>query len=249
MKVFAIADLHLSLDPIVNKPMDVFGIGWEMHHEKLKKNWLEIVGEEDIVVIPGDVSWGLRLNEAMTDLKWIDELPGTKVIFKGNHDLWWNGINKLNGLFNNIHFIQNRCYYIEKEDLAICGTRGWISPYVEDFDAHDEKIYNRELIRLKFSLDDAKKIGAKNIMVALHYPPSNEKGERSKVTELIKEYDVKYLVYGHLHGVHVYPKGIKGNYDGIEYRLVSLDYLRAKPLLVYDSKGGFNYENNSNSFR
>ncbi|HKK94908.1 MAG TPA: metallophosphoesterase [Anaerovoracaceae bacterium] len=249
MKIFAIGDLHLSLDPTVNKPMDVFGAGWENHHERLKYNWLKTVNNDDLVIIPGDVSWGLRLNEAMTDLNWINELPGKKVIFKGNHDLWWNSINKLNSLFDDISFIQNKCYYLDEEDIAICGTRGWISPGVEGFDAHDEKIYRRELMRLKFSLDDAQELGAKKIIVALHYPPSYDKSKDSLLIDLIKEYNVEYLIYGHLHGLYVYPKGLKGNHDDIEYRLVSLDYLNAKPLLIYNSKGGFNHESYSYSIR
>ena len=249
MKIYAIGDLHLSLNPGVDKPMDVFGIGWENHHERLKQNWEARVNEEDVVIIPGDVSWGLKLEEAMTDFEWISKLPGKKLIFKGNHDLWWKGIKKLNNLFDDIHFIQNDCYFISEESLAICGTRGWISPGLDGFDEHDLKIYKREIIRLKFSLEEAKKLRADKIIVALHYPPSNESSSRSELIEVMKDYGVDNCLYGHLHGMHVYPKGIKGNYDKIEYKLVSLDYLKAKPFLIYDSIGGFNYESNNNSLR
>ena len=158
MNIFAIGDLHLSFDERIQKPMDIFGPSWVNHHEKVRKNWEEKVGEEDLVIIPGDVSWGLRADEAMADLRWIHRLPGRKVITKGNHDLWWTSVTRLNRLYDDMTFLQNHCY-MTAEGVAVCGTRGWICPGTEGFDEHDEKIYNRELLRLEFSLKEAEKAG------------------------------------------------------------------------------------------
>lgn len=236
MKIFAIADLHLSLNENINKSMEVFGEGWENYVERLKVSWLKAIKEEDIVLLPGDLSWGLKLDEAIDDLEWISKLPGTKIMVKGNHDLWWSGIKKLNELYDNMIFLQNDCYYIKEKDLAICGTRGWNLPATEEFTEQDLKIYNREKMRLKFSLDRAKALNAGHIITAMHYPPADSERKLIGFTEILEEYDVEACVYGHLHGMISYGKGIKGNYHGIEYRLVSLDYLGAVPKLIYDEE-------------
>lgn len=232
MKIFAIGDLHLSFDERIEKPMDVFGPRWVNHYQRVREHWEAMVGSEDVVIIPGDVSWGLRQEEALADFAWIHELPGHKVITKGNHDLWWTSVTKLNKLYDDITFLQNHCFPAGR--AAVCGTRGWICPGTEGFDEHDQKIYDRERLRLRFSLEEGKKSGAEVLIAALHYPPTNDKMQGSGFTDLLGEFGVKTCVYGHLHGKDAFKNGVKGVMNGVEYRLVSLDYLEAKPLLIYE---------------
>ncbi|MDD4378126.1 MAG: metallophosphoesterase [Eubacteriales bacterium] len=235
MSIYAIGDLHLSFDERIEKPMDVFGSRWINHTERLMKNWNEKVSSEDTVIIAGDVSWGLKLSEAMADFKWIHELNGKKVIIKGNHDLWWNSINKLNNLYEDLVFLQNRAHFITLENgkkLAICGTRGWISPGTDGFSEHDKKIYLRENLRLNMSLEEAKIMGADEIIATLHFPPTNDKMQGSGFTELLSKYNVKTCVYGHLHGKDAFKNGLQGIYNGVDYKLVSLDYLEGTPALI-----------------
>ena len=239
MKVFAIGDVHLSLDNRIEKPMDVFGPKWQDHDKRLKENWENVVGPEDIVIICGDISWGLKLEEAMADLEFLDSLPGHKVFTKGNHDLWWNSVGKLNAISETMTFLQNKAYVFERkneagmlEKVGIAGTRGWICPGTEGFDEHDQKIYNREILRLKMSLDDAVSLGAKKIIASLHYPPCNDKFQDSGFTDMLRDYKVKTCIYGHLHGQDAFKNGYKGNWNGVEYRLVSLDYVEATPVEI-----------------
>lgn len=213
--------------------MDIFGSRWERHYERVSENWKKKVGQDDLVILPGDISWGLRQDEAMADLTWIHQLPGKKIITKGNHDLWWTTITKLNKLFDDITFLQNKCCM--EGDTAVCGSRGWICPGTDGFDDHDRKIYEREILRLSMSLEEAKKAGAKHIIAALHYPPTNDKMQGSGFTDLMQDYGVKTCVYGHLHGKEAFKNGIKGRFNGIEYKLVSLDYLQGDPELIYQS--------------
>ncbi len=227
MNIYAIGDLHLSFDKRIQKPMDVFGKRWENHDKRLQENWLNCISNEDFVIIVGDVSWGLRLDEAMADLMWIDELPGKKIITKGNHDLWWNSISKLNAISEKMTFLQNDAYLIG--DTAICGTRGWICPGTDGFDMHDNKIYNRELMRLRRSLEVAKRAGADRIIASIHYPPLNDKYQPSGFTDILGEYGVDICVYGHLHGVEAFKNGFQGTLNGTKYKLVSLDYVEAMP--------------------
>lgn len=235
MKIFAIADLHLSFNENINKPMWVFGDDWENHTERLKEACEEMMSDEDIVLIPGDISWALRLEDAIPDFEWIHKLPGTKILSKGNHDLWWSRINYMNSLYEGMVFLQNESYHVVSENIAICATRGWPYPGSDDYTDHDEKIYKRELLRLKMGLDSAvKKAPDAKIIVALHFPPAGQNGSETGFTKMLEEYGVWKCVYGHLHGQKVFSKGIKGNYRGVEYSLVSLDYLGAIPKLIYD---------------
>lgn len=195
--------------------------------QKNKENWIDKVTERDMVLIAGDISWSLKEQDSKYDLDWINELPGKKIISKGNHDYWWGSISKLNNMYENTKFIQNN-YYIY-EDYAICGTRGWVCPSGDKYSEKDEKIYNREQIRLKISLDAAKKNGYENIIVMLHYPPVNDKFEESEFTKIIKEYKVKKVIYGHLHGPILLGKVLDGYFDGVEYILSSADYLDFNP--------------------
>ena len=235
MKIFAIGDLHLSFGEGVSKPMDKFGGQWVGHTEKLHRNWTENICTEDVVILCGDHSWGLRLEEAMADLSWIHALPGKKILFKGNHDLWWQSISKLNKLYEDgtMYFTQNKCYVVEDPETglrtAICGTRGWMCPGVDGFSEHDQKIYDREVLRLRFSLEEGRAAGADRIIGVLHYPPTNDRHQKSGFTELMTEYGVETCVYGHLHGKESFKHGLQGMFNGVEYKLVSLDYVEGMP--------------------
>lgn len=236
MSIYAIADLHLSFS--AEKPMDIYGGQWINHTEKVKNNWEAVITEEDTIIIPGDTSWALQFDDAVVDLKWISELPGKKVLIKGNHDLWWNSISKLNALFPNMVFLQNSFY--EAEGYAICGSRGWICPGDDDFTPHDEKIYKRELGRMRLSLESAAKAGygAKaeekkgDILAAIHYPPASDDLRQSGFTDLFEEYGVKKVIYGHLHGKDAYGNGLKGIKNKVEYILTSTDFLKCKPYQI-----------------
>ena len=227
MALFAISDLHLALSG--DKPMSVFGENWNNHDENIKRNWIEKIKEQDTVLIAGDISWSMNIEDGIRELQWINELPGNKIIIKGNHDYWWSSITKLNKMYDNMHFIQNN-YYTYK-DYAICGTRGWICPGGESFTEHDKKIFDRELNRLRLSLDGAVSAGYKKFIVMLHYPPTNDKFIQSGFTEIFQEYGVEKVIYGHLHGPFHY-KVLNGNLDGIQYIITSCDYLNFEPLLI-----------------
>nr|WP_281395984.1 metallophosphoesterase [Clostridium aciditolerans] len=219
--------MHLDLNG--DKPMDVFGQNWFQHDKKIKDNWVKKVKDEDTVLIAGDISWSMKIEDGMNDLQWIHNLPGRKIMVKGNHDYWWVSITKLNNLYEDMKFIQNNFFVYE--DYAICGTRGWICPGGENFKAHDEKIYTRELSRLRMSLDAAVKEGFKKFIVMIHYPPMNEKLVESGFVEIFKEYSVEKVVYGHLHGPSL-TKALNGEKDGIEYILTSGDYLDFNPIKI-----------------
>ena len=233
MKILAIGDLHLSFGQGVEKPMDIFGELWQDHAERLKEQWLASVKPEDVVIICGDLSWGLKLAEAEADFEWLRALPGRKAVFKGNHDLWWQSAGKLNRLYGdeNLVFVQNTAFITctGEKKIAICGTRGWLCPGEDMFSEADRKIYERELGRLRLSLAEGKAAGADEIIGVLHFPPTNDKLERSGFTQLMSEYGVRTCVYGHLHGEEAFKKGLRGIYDNVRYELVSLDYLRGCP--------------------
>ena len=224
MSLYAISDLHLAFT--TDKPMDIFGAKWLKHDEKIKENWIKKITDEDTVLIAGDISWSMRSDESKVDLDWIDALPGKKIISKGNHDYWWGGISKLNRMYENTKFLQNNFYTYE--DYAICGSRGWILEGSDRFTEKDKKIFDREIIRLKLSLDKAKEAGYENIVVMIHYPPMNEKRENSAFTNLFKEYGVKKVIYGHLHGPSL-ANVLNGEHEGIEYLMTSCDFLDFDP--------------------
>ena len=225
MRIFAIGDLHLSGNE--PKPMDIFGDNWQDHRSQIEDNWRRLVGPEDIVLVPGDISWAMTLEEAMVDLEMIHQLPGQKVLIKGNHDYWWQSISQLNKLYQDMYFLQNTSYPVG--DYAICGTRGWSIPSDGEMDPHNTKIYNREAKRLELSLEDAMKSGAKKILVMLHYPPTRDQKEETVFTQLVKKYPVTHLVYGHLHGQESFDNSLRGQHHGIEYTLVSADAIEFNP--------------------
>ncbi len=231
MSVYAIGDLHLSFHE--NKPMSIFGENWKGHEEKIKKDWINKVQENDLVVIPGDFSWSTYLKDTYEDFLYLNNLQGKKLLLKGNHDYWWTTVTSMRKFLeennlNTIDFLYNTAY--EFEDYIIAGTRGW----GQNEEAEDKKLLNRELIRLELSLEEATKIREKNrkeIIVFLHYPPiissniANE--EKSQFVELMKKYDVKKCYYGHLHSISI-KDAIEGEYFGINFKLVSADGINFK---------------------
>lgn len=230
MSLYAIGDLHFST--AVNKPMNIFGDNWDNHEEKIINSWKSKVNEEDTVLIVGDTSWAINMNEAEEDLNIIHNLPGKKIYVKGNHDYWWTTVAKLNKLYDDMSFLQNNFY--QYEEYAICGTRGWICPNDVKFTEEDEKIYKREAHRLKLSLDAAKKAGFKKIIVITHYPPTNDKLDPSLFTEIYESYGVEKVVYGHLHGKESFKMGLKGIRNEVEYNLVSCDYVDFNLIKIMD---------------
>lgn len=230
MNLYAIGDLHFSTS--VNKPMDVFGKNWIGHEEKLIEDWKDKVSDEDLVLVLGDTSWGINLDEARSDLDIIDNLPGKKIFIKGNHDYWWTTVTALNKQYDNMNFLQTNFY--EYKDYAICGGRGWICPNDFKFDENDAKIYKREENRIRISLEAAKKKGHTKFIVITHYPPTNDKLEESLFTKLYEEYKVEKVIYGHLHGKESFKMGLRGVRNGIEYILASCDYTDFKLIKILD---------------
>ena len=225
MALYAIADLHLSLG--ADKPMDVFW-GWKDYVPRLKANWNRLVKPEDTVVLPGDISWAMKLENAIEDFSFIDRLPGRKIILKGNHDYWWTTVSKMNAFcaaqgFGTIHFLNNNSYL--EEEVAICGTRSWLFDVGQP---HDLKVMNRELGRLRSSLESAQDAEK---LVFLHYPPLYPTGNAQEVVALLHEFGVRECWYGHLHGGSI-RGAIQGEVDGIRYRLISADALGFCPLRI-----------------
>lgn len=225
--IYAIGDLHL--DHSKEKPMDIFGENWIDHEEKIIENWKKKIDDEDLVLIPGDISWALRLEEAAFDLELIHNLPGKKVFIKGNHDYWWQSLNKINKLgFESLYFIQNTSYIYE--GIGIAGTRGWRSRDSEDFTDSDEKVYRRELMRLEMSLESMKEDVDKKIVI-MHYPPFDYDSSPSEFVDIMEKYNVDICLYGHLHAEghrHI----VEGNIRGIDFHCVSSDYIEFNPKLI-----------------
>lgn len=218
--IYGLSDLHLDITK--EKDMGVFGDNWYNYEKRIKENWSQVVKDDDLVLVRGDISWAMTVREAYNDLKRLDNLPGKKVLIKGNHDYWWHSLKKINALnLKSLYFLQNDSYLFDS--YTICGSRAWLNKDHSDFSENDEKIYRRELIRLDLSLSE----GIKNnndIIVMLHYPPFNKNLEGNDFHELMMEYGVKHCVYGHLHGDSL--RDIKeGNVDGINYHCISADYL------------------------
>ena len=227
MALYAIGDLHLCLG--APKPMDIFGGNWTGYMDKLKEG-MSVITDEDTTVLLGDLSWALSLEESAADFAWINEIPGRKIILKGNHDYWWSTAAKFrkfceNNGFTNMEILNNNCF--EYEDWAICGTRGWFFEE-ERSGAHDEKVFKRELCRLEASLKAA---GEKNKMVFLHYPPKYKGYDCKEILQLLEKYQVRRCFYGHLHGGS-HKLALEGLWDGVDYRMVSADYLNFKPYKV-----------------
>ncbi|MBQ4239783.1 MAG: metallophosphoesterase [Oscillospiraceae bacterium] len=227
MALFVISDPHLSFG--VDKPMNIFE-GWGNYEKRLAENWTGSVGPSDSVVIPGDISWGLDINETLPDLRFIDELPGTKYILKGNHDLWWPTMKKLtafleeNGISSIIPVFRNA---YEAEGVAVCGTRSWFY----DSSEPKEKVFSREMMRLEASLQEAQKLGTREIIAFLHYPPVFHGMVVQEAVDLLKKYGVRRCYYGHVHGKNI-NYAFNGVYEDIRFRLVSADALSFRPLMI-----------------
>lgn len=222
--IYGIGDLHFDYSK--NKPMDIFGDNWLDHEEQIINNWKAKVKDEDLVLIPGDISWALRHSEAYFDLKRIHELPGKKVLIKGNHDYWWQSLNKLKELeLDSIEYIQNTAF--QYKDYIISGTRGWYSKDSDNFTENDEKVFRREIMRLRMSLSNIIDKDKKRI-VMLHYPPFNMDLSPNEFVLLMKEFGVDTCIYGHLHSDgHKYA--VEGNIQGIDFHCLSSDYINFSP--------------------
>ena len=232
MKIFAISDLHLS--EACNKPMDIFGGNWENYQQKIQENWKSLISENDLVLIAGDISWAMKLEEAKPDLVWIDKLPGKKIIIKGNHEYWWKSISSVREILpESIMAIQNDS--IKIGNYIICGTRGWVVPEKnKELSNEDLKIYKREVERLKLTLRTAqtqKKDGDK-IIAMMHFPPKNSDGEDSEFTKLFEEFGVDIVVFGHLHGYTNCE--LLSEKNNIKYYFTSCDHINNKPVLIVE---------------
>jgi len=226
--LFAISDLHLSLSND-EKSMEIFR-GWENYVDRIKNNWCKVVSESDTVIIPGDISWELKIENAYEDFKFINDLPGKKIIIKGNHDLWWNSMKKMNEFLqtnnlDSISFINNSAVLVD--DISVCGTRGWL---IEE-SGTDSKLINREAMRLKASLEAGKNLGGR-LIVFLHYPPITDSQQCTEIIDVLKQYEVDKVYYGHLHGGSTLY-AVNGLVDGINYHLVSADRVDFTPVLVH----------------
>ena len=244
MSLYAIGDFHLSFT--VNKPMDVFDKRWKNHVVKIEKYWKRKVTENDTVVITGDHSWGRDLAECQADLDFIMALPGRKILLRGNHDMFWDAkkTNRLNEEFEGrLFFLQNN--FASYEDYALVGTKGFtfegpfyldrwgnITGWDEEKEAHAAKLVGREMERLRESFRQAEKCGYRKFIMFLHYPPTNTLEETSLFTEIAEEYGVTAVVYSHCHGAQRFGDSIRGKFHGINYMLVSGDYLDFHPAPV-----------------
>lgn len=227
MALYAIGDLHLCLG--APKPMDIFGGAWVGYMDKLKSG-LSVIGPEDTTVLLGDLSWALSLDEALLDFRWINEIPGRKIILKGNHDYWWSTASKFYDFCekNDLHdmnILHNNHYLYG--DVAICGTRGWFFEE-EKSGEHDEKVFRRELMRLEASLGVAVD---REKLVFLHYPPKYKGYECKEILEILRKYGVRQCFYGHIHGAG-HALAMEGLWDGIDYRLLSADRLNFAPYRI-----------------
>ena len=234
MSIFAIGDLHLSFNE--NKPMSIFGDNWTGHEEKIKNNWIENVKKDDLVLLPGDFSWSMYLKDTLKDFAFLNNLPGKKLLLKGNHDYWWSTVTSMRNFlkdngFENIDFIYNNSYLYE--NFIISGTRGWNLSDDED----DRKMLKREANRLENSIiDGIKRYGEnKEIIVCMHYPPINyavkTQNAESDFIKIMKKYNVKLCIYGHLHSTSI-KEAVEGECFGINFKLVSADSLDFKLLEI-----------------
>lgn len=258
MSIFAIADLHLSLS--TNKPMDVFGPGWQNYVERLEEAWRRLIRPEDTILIPGDISWGISMEEALADLQFLESLPGTKILSKGNHDYWWGTNKKVEDFLvehglTSMKVLKNNGFVVE--NTLIAGSRGWLLPENPESKEADEKIYLREVGRLERSLQDAvnkwgdsasetgnasetgtdadsesgKSTANLRRVAMLHYPPIYDPARNNGFTEVLEKYGIDLCIYGHLHG-RGHMKAYNGMKNGVEYRLVAADFLKFEPVKI-----------------
>lgn len=229
MSIFTISDLHLPLG--IDKPMDIFGKKWDNYVQRIQENWQSTVKENDTVILGGDFSWATYLSQSYKDFEFLHDLNGKKILLKGNHDYWWSTLNKLNEFtktngFSDVSFLQNNVF--TAENIAICGTRGWT---LDISSPDDKKIYERELIRLRLSIEEALKADCEEIYVFTHYPPVTNQIPTTRFHGILKEYGIKKCIYGHLHGAS-HMTALTGLHNEIEYILASADYIEFMPILL-----------------
>ncbi len=232
MALYAIGDFHLSFT--ANKPMDIFGTEWKNHVKKIEKYWKRRITQEDTAVITGDHSWGRNLAEAKEDLAFIEALPGRKILLRGNHDMFWDAkkTRQLNEQFaGKLSFLQNN--FFAYQDYALVGTKGYCYEGKDSVE-HFLKIRDREVERLKVSFEAAKGAGYEKFLMFLHYPPTTIGENQSPFTLMAESYGAEKVIYSHCHGRERYDDSFKGYVNGIEYKLVSGDYLKFKPEKILD---------------
>lgn len=241
MAVFAIADLHLPGNEGRNKSMEIFGRRWIGGVEKLVNNWNAIIKPSDTVILPGDISWAMTLEEAQEDFKMLNELPGTKIIGKGNHDFWWATASKMyrffeENKFDTLKILYNNSYVVE--DCIICGSRGWFSEETNQKTVGDvnwTKIVDRETLRLKMSLESvSSEFPQLPKIVFLHFPPIWNSSACTDILKLMQDHSVKQCFYGHIHGV--YSSDVNFEYEGIRFEMISADYLDFCPRKIIPVK-------------
>lgn len=228
MKVFAISDLHLGFN--ADKPMDIFGEDWANHFEKISADWKQKVGENDLVLVAGDISWAMKMEDAQEDLNAICALAGNKVLIKGNHEFWWQSISGVRAMLSNKTFaVQNDC--LRFENVLVCGTRGWLTPEVgKELSKEDEKLYKREVERLKLSLDAMKKQRREGdkVVCMMHFPPYSSRNDGTLFTQLLEEAGVDICVFGHIHTAHTRGKNLVQEKNGVKYFQTSCDQVGFK---------------------
>ncbi|MFO0980487.1 MAG: metallophosphoesterase [Planctomycetota bacterium] len=229
MKVFAISDLHLPGGQ--DKPMHVFGEQWRDHPMKIGRAWRERIDPDDLVLVGGDLTWAMRLPEALPDIDYLERLPGRKVLIKGNHDYWWTTDAKVRAVLPGSLTILNG-HAIRIGDLAIAGTRGWSLPSTPEFSEQDARIYQRELGRLERALVEMTALAAPHRLALIHYPPASQDDPASELALLLEKFQVPTCVYGHLHGVAEHERAIKGDHRGVFYHLTACDYLDFAPVEI-----------------
>ncbi len=227
IRVFAIGDLHLSLGSA--KPMDIFGELWKNHEERIRTNWLRSITDEDLVLVAGDISWAMKEHEVAPDMSYLAELPGRKVLLKGNHDYWWATKKRVQALAGPKCFIL-QAGALEFDDFVIVGTRGWDQPGYGKPSKDDERIYHREVERLKLSLREGASFH-KPLLAMMHYPPLLSDEKPTLFSTLLEEYQVRVCVYGHLHG-QAHRNRVEGELCNVKYHLVSADFLQFDPLQI-----------------
>ena len=241
MSLYVISDLHLSTNQTTNKSMEKFGTKWKDYHKKLEKYFKAIINDDDTVIIPGDISWAMTLDEALSDFKFLDSLPGTKIIGKGNHDFWWSTATKINTFFEaneikSIKLLHNNAYLVE--NCIICGSRGWFYDEKQQKTVGDvdyDKIVAREAQRLEISINEALKIKQENpnlpILVFLHFPPIYADCICDPILDVLKKYNIETCYYGHIHNNYALPRQFE--VDGISFIMVAADYLNFAPMPIF----------------
>ena len=239
MSLYVLSDLHLSTSDVTNKSMEVFGNSWADYVKRIEKYWRAVVDEDDTVVVPGDISWAMTMEEGLSDFKFIDSLPGRKILGKGNHDFWWSTMTKIKNFFDEneiktIDILYNNAYAVD--EFVVAGTRGWFyDQYKQNVinETDFEKVIARETIRLDMSLSGAQMLndGTLETIVFMHFPPVWNGFECRPIIDKLHEHNVKRCYFGHIHGNYFVPKVT--NFEGIDFVLTSADYLKFAPMPIF----------------